>query len=229
MALADWMSKGQDLFNSLTGRKKTINSVSLEELDRERRSLGEEEQRLESEQSAVMQKESQLISEGREAQSTTQKTILARRVKEGRDRLKVVEQRRVFIAKSRKAIEGLYAIKENEQYFSGKGFGGILSEIPLSQVVAAIEKSPESMGSMMENMETILESLDEANGALADVGYDAGEESDPEMLEILSAMNPSPADDLDLKNDEPVSGFEGIDSTERLKSTREGGERDGAL
>ena len=183
----------KNLFSKALGffRGKTITSVTLEDLDRERNRLRSEQDNLNAEADQIGLREGQLLDEGRAAPNVAMQKRIAVKIKDGRDRRKTLDQRLAILAKSLRIATGLHTIKENEAFYKSAGLGGALSGIPLAQIVAYIENSPAGAEQTVEGMRDILESLDAAGAALDEILADPGD--DDELADIMSEFaTPAP-------------------------------------
>jgi len=204
----------KNLFGKVRDRVfgKTIASVSLEDLERERCRLRGEEEKLCAEIDQLDGREKQLLAEGRATANVTMQKRIAGKIKDCRDRRKNVEQIQSIQSKSLRIVTGLHTIKENEKAYANAGLGGVLAGIPIAQIVAFIEKAPAGAEATMEGMQDILESLGEADAALEGVFADPARDS--ELDDIMSEFA-APADE------QARAGESGLARTSEFTQTHE--------
>ena len=198
----------RDLFKTIktafVGKK--VEDVTLEELERQGNHLRAEEDNIHARQDELASRERQLIAEGREAVGEPMKKRIAGKIRDGRDELRMLDQRLTVLSKSARVVRGLRTIKENETFYRSAGLGNALAGIPLERIVAYIERAPEGMERDAEGMQDILEALGAADEAMTKAvgGAQADAELDDIMRELSAAPESAPASEQSAARPAPT-------------------------
>ncbi len=165
------------LLGGMFSRKKTIKSVTADDLHKERIGLENEERRLVKELDRLRKDDGQLISEYAAAGNSGdkhQKKILARRIQELRSQMGAVDQRHGFLTKQMRVVNGLTVIKENDAFFERLGANSKLNNMDLVELQQYVEQATIDGELTNEKLETLVSTMNEANAALADSEADTG-------------------------------------------------------
>lgn len=169
-----------NLFEGLFPRKKTIRSVTPDDLRKERIGLENEERRLIKDLELRQKDDAQLLSEyaaASQAGNDRQKKILARRVQELRSQMTSLDQRHGFLSKQMRVVNGLITIKENEAFLARLGANSKLAQMDLAELQHYVEQATVDGELTNEKLETLVATMNEAGETFArsesDTGLDA--------------------------------------------------------
>src|SRR5256885_684033 len=105
-------------FFGLFGKKKrTLRDLALDDLNRERIALQQEQRKLDLEAERLSKDEAQLKSEYAEAGNVTQKKIIARKIQDARMRQQAIETKSTHCYKLLQTVNNFTLIKENMVFF----------------------------------------------------------------------------------------------------------------
>ena len=200
-------------------RSKTIDGVTLEDLERDKNRLQGEREKLQGEADGIETKERQLLEEGRAAPNDAMKRRIASKIKDGRDRKKTLEQRLSVIAKSLRIVTGLHTVKENETFYKSSGLGNALAGIPLANIVAYIEKAPAGVEATVDGMRDIIESLADYGSTMDSAVGDSGADRDlDDIMSEFDASEPEAASQQSAAHPNSSGAVPEISPTDLLKS-----------
>lgn len=177
---------GKSLIDKLFGRKKKLEDLDMEELNRERLRLKREENKLVAHIEQGEREKAALFEQAVGMDSKRQKTMLARRIKELDATAKHNEGLAMSISKQARIISGIIKFRENAELRQRLSTMGLVKNMDVSELAALLEHDAIEGELTDEKIINILKTLEEGNsmGSLAE---------DEDVLEIVTAMEEAAA------------------------------------
>ncbi|MDO4628455.1 MAG: hypothetical protein Q4C70_04660, partial [Planctomycetia bacterium] len=122
-----------DFFRSAP-QKQTLESLTLEDLNRERLTCQQELTKVEREQAKLLKDEEQLKNEYANATADFQKRSIARRIQDGRMQQKQVEGWINAVNKNLRVVNNFIMIKKNEAFYKRAGVLSILNNMDVADI-----------------------------------------------------------------------------------------------
>jgi hypothetical protein len=182
----------KSLFSSrgpVSGR--TLQSLSPDEVRRERIKVEQTEVRLNREIDELEQQKEELFARGVKQGSDRQKLQLARKIREVDGLVKARDQQLSLISRNLRVLNGIAQLKENERVLRDLGMEGLVNKMDLTELQTLVEQATVEGQFQMDRFNEILGALDNAEGV-----YQTGAE-DEETLAILEQMQAASALELD--------------------------------
>lgn len=165
------------IFEELFAKKKTIRSVTADDLRKERIGLENEERRLLKDVELRQKDDDQLLSEYAAASQSgndRQKRLLARRIQEVRNQMSTLDQRHGFLSKQMRVVNGLLTIKENEAFLVRLGANSKLAQMDLTELQRYVEQATVDGELSNEKLESLVATMNEAGESFARSEANAG-------------------------------------------------------
>jgi len=173
-----------DLLKGLFGGKsKTIESVSIDELRRERIRIEQEESRLIKKLDEMERNKQALFEKGTDEPAQRQQIIVARKIKELDQQGRNYDQTLKLLSRQLRIISGFLHVKENKQLLQKTAVSSLLTKMDLADLQRFVEAATVEGQFQMDKFEEIL-------GTLEDYDLDtAAAAEDADTLAIVEAMN----------------------------------------
>ncbi|NQV24747.1 MAG: hypothetical protein HQ518_10290 [Rhodopirellula sp.] len=163
--------------------QQTLESVSSEDLRRERIRIEQNETLIGRAIEEMEQKKAEFFRKGVECGSDRQKVQIARKVKEFDGEIQARDKQLALISKNLRVINGLAQLKENRRILQDLGMDGLISKMDLEELQSYVEDATIEGQFQMERFTGLLNSLDDAESV-----YGVPSE-DEDTLAIVEAMN----------------------------------------
>ena len=170
-----------DAIKGLFTGKKRLDSVTVEELRRERIRLEQVEQRVGREIDELETRKKDLFAKGKDESSQRQQIALARKIKELDASAQAKDRQLAMVSRQMRILGGLSTLKENQSMMKEMGVSSINSKKDLSDLQAFVEKATVEGQFQMERFAEILKTMEVPEGMEL-----AGEDDD--TLAIVAAM-----------------------------------------
>ena len=159
-------------FGNLFGKKKrTLSDLSVDDLKREQITLQQEQRKLDAELEKGLKDERQLKSEYVQADSPTQKKIVARKIQNARMMMKAGETKSSHCYKMLQTVNNFMLIKDNMQFFEKMGVASMLANMDMAEIDTFISEATvegalqqEKLASMLQQVTDGVEQITEATG-----------------------------------------------------------------
>jgi len=173
-----------DLLKNLFGGKaKTFESVSIDELRRERIRIEQEEARQIKKLDERERDKQALFERGTDEASQRQQVIIARKIKELDQQGRNLDQTLKLLSRQLRIISGFIHVKENTQLLQKTAVSSLLAKMDLADLQCFVEAATVEGQFQMDKFEQIL-------GTLEDYELDTTVASeDADTLAIVEAMN----------------------------------------
>ncbi len=173
-----------DLLKGLFGGKsKTLESVSIDELRRERIRIEQEESRQIKKLNEIEHNKQTLFEKGTDEPSQRQQVIVARKIKELDQQGRNYDQTLKLLSRQLRIISGFLHVKENKQLLEKTAVSSLLAKMDLADLQRFIEAATVEGQFQMDKFEHIL-------GTLEDYDLDtAAASEDADTIAIVEAMN----------------------------------------
>ena len=163
--------------------QKTLQSVSPEDLRREKIKVEQTENRVTCEIEELEKQRDAIFSKGVDAGSDRQKLHFARKVKELDAQVQARDHQLALISRNLRVLNGISQLKENERVVGDLGMEGLVNTMDLMELQSYVEKATVEGQFQMDKFNEILGALDSAEGVYK------FETDDSDTLTILDAMN----------------------------------------
>jgi len=155
-------------------KQPSIVDMKLDDLNRERISLEQEQHKLDNDGDRFHKDEVLLKSEYAEAQTENQKMRLARKIQNTRLRSKAVDAKSAHCHKAAQAVNGIIMIKDNIEYFDHLGVSQVLKNTDLAEMEAYIQQFTVEGTLQQDKLGEMLKTLGTGTDAITDSTADQG-------------------------------------------------------
>ena len=171
------------LLSSLFGKKtRTLSDLKLDDLNRERITLQQEQRKLDTEADRLHKDEIQMKSEYSEAQTPTQKKIVARKIQNTRLRARAVDAKSSHCHKLMQTVNNFILIKDNMEFFDRMGVATMLTDMDMGEMEVFINEATIEGTLQQEKLATMLQQVSE--GAETIIQGTSDESLDELMAEL---------------------------------------------
>ena len=171
------------LLSNLFGKKaRTLSDLKLDDLNRERITLQTEQHKLDLEADRLHKDEIQMKSEYGEAQTPTQKKIVARKIQNTRLRTRAVDTKSSHCHKLMQAVNNFILIKDNMEFFDRMGVATMLTDMDMGEIEAFINEATIEGTLQQEKLASMLQQV--SDGADRVMEGTADESLDELMAEL---------------------------------------------
>ena len=165
------------------GKAKTLESVSIDDLRRERIRIEQEEARQIKKLDELEKNKQALFERGTDEPSQRQQVIVARKIKELDQQARNFDQTLKLLSRQLRIIGGFLHVKENKQLLQKTAISSLLATMDLADLQRFVEAATVEGQFQMDKFEHIL-------GTLEDYDLDTTAASeDVDTLAIVEAMN----------------------------------------
>ena len=155
-----------DFFCS-TPKKRTLGDISADELNRERITWQSELNRFEREESRLTQDETQLKNEYAGAESDQQKRSIARKIQDGRMRLKNLSVKITHCNKMVQVANNFLMIKENKEFFERAGVLSVLNGMDVTEIEKYVNEATADGMFQADKLATLLQAQEDGMAQFA--------------------------------------------------------------
>jgi hypothetical protein len=173
-----------DLLKNLFGGKaKTLQSVTIDELRRERIRIEQEESRQIKRINELERDKQALFEKGTDEPSQRQQVIFARKIKELDQQGRNYDQTLKLLSRQLRIISGFIHVKENKQLLEKTAVSTLLAKMDLADLQRFVEAATVEGQFQMDKFEHILGTLEDYDLDTTAVSEDA------DTIAIVEAMN----------------------------------------
>jgi len=173
-----------DLLKNLFGGKaKTLESVSIDELRRERIRIEQDEARQIKKLDELERDKQALFEKGTDEPSQRQQIIVARKIKELDQQARNFDQTLKLLSRQLRIISGFLHVKENKQLLEKTAISSLLAKMDLADLQRFVEAATVEGQFQMDKFEHILTTLEDYELDTTATSEDA------DTLAIVEAMN----------------------------------------
>lgn len=177
------MSVADLIKNLFGGKAKTLESISIDELRRERIRIEQEESRQIKKLEELERDKQTLFERGTDEASQRQQIIVARKIKELDQQGRNFDQTLKLLSRQLRIISGFIHVKENSTLLQKTAVSSLLAKMDLADLQRFVEAATVEGQFQMDKFEQIL-------GTLEDYELDTTAASeDADTLAIVEAMN----------------------------------------
>ena len=171
------------LKNLFGGKAKTLGSVSIDELRRERIRIEQEEARQIKKLNELERDKQSLFEKGTDEPSQRQQIVVARKIKELDQQARNFDQTLKLLSRQLRIIAGFLHVKENKALLEKTAVSSLLAKMDLADLQRFVEAATVEGQFQMDKFEHILTTLEDY-----DLDTTAASE-DADTLAIVEAMN----------------------------------------
>ena len=149
-----------DLFDRFK-KQPSLWDLKLDDLNRERITLQQEQHKLDMEADRLHKDEIQLKSEYGEAQTPTQKKIVARKIQNTRLRSRAVDSKSAHCHKLTQTVNNFILIKDNMEFFDRMGVSTMLTQLDSAEIETYINEATIEGTLQQEKLANMLQQVGE--------------------------------------------------------------------
>lgn len=181
-------------------RKKTIQEITREELDRERVSLELEENKTIKRVDDLEAQKKQLFLKGKDEPSPRQQRIIAEKIKEVDVQGRNLERNLQLISRQRRIIHGLIQIKEQEALLTKLGLSEIIKKLDLETLQRYVEDSMVNEQVSLDKLGKVIGVFESSSGVMEEA------KSDDDVEQIVKIFQETKAAEVE----NPAAAEEGL-------------------
>jgi hypothetical protein len=183
-------------------KKRTLNDLTADELNRERITIEQEQRRLDREAEQLDRDQKQLLSEYTAAGTPTQKRIVARKLQGVELRQKAADAKSSHCHKMLQTVSNFLILKDRMGFFNKFGVGRLLNNLDVAEVEQLVAQATVDGQLQEEKLATMLQQLDDANAQMLQ-GSDASLDDYMARLDeqVAATKEAVPAADADHLKD----------------------------
>lgn len=205
-----------DEIAKLFTRKKSLQEISREELDRERVSLELEERNMIKRIEDLEAQKRQLFLKGKDEPSPRQQRILAEKIKEVDVQGRNLDKNLQLVARQRRIIHGLIQIKEQESLLRKLGLSDIIKKLDLETLQRYVEQAMVNEQLSLDRLGKIV-GVFESSASMVEEG-----KPDEDVEQILKIFQETKA----AEAENPTAAEEGLKKLNALLTPPEPPERE---
>lgn len=171
-------------------RRRTLNDISIDELNRERITLEQEQRKLDTEADRLFRDEKKLRSEYAASETPMQKRSTARKIQDIRAKLEALETRSLYCSKMLRSVNGFLTVKGNADFFKRMGVGSLIADMDVAEIERYITDATVEGTLHQEKLAATLRQLE---GGLATLNEGIDDPSLDELMRELDADLDGPA------------------------------------
>ncbi len=175
-----------NLFKPRGVKKRSLADISIDDLNRERLTMQNEQRKLEKELDAIFNTERQLKSEYQHAVSEAQKRSIARRIQEGRSRSENLEARATYCGRMLQTVNGLLTVKESAAFFERMGVGSTIAKMDIAEIESFIDRATVEGTLQQEKLTAMLLRLGDGVGQMNEAA------ADEELADLMRELDAEP-------------------------------------
>ena len=179
------------LLSNLFGKKTpTLWNLKLDDLNRERITLQQEQHKLDMEADRLHKDEIQLKSEYGVAQTPTQKKIVARKIQNVRLRNRAIDTKSTHCYKLAQTVNNFILIKENMEFFDRMGVATILTQMDMGEIETYINEATVEGTLQQEKLAGVLQQVSEGSERIIESTVDQS------LNELMAELDGEESEDL---------------------------------
>ena len=163
-------------------KKASIEDLQLDDLNREKVRLVQEERKMLARLKETENKKRQLFEEGVRNPSDREQRVIARRIKELDVEANNMDRMLQMISKQLRVIGGLIQVKERSRLAAESGLSNILDNLDLQDLIVYIDRASVDGEFNMDKFDEVLYALEEADALSPEY------REDQDVLDIVTAM-----------------------------------------
>jgi hypothetical protein len=163
-------------------KKKTIETISLDEMTMAKVKLEQEQDRVMRRVSDLEKEKEKLFQQGVDASSKRQQQLLAQKIQELEFQAKSYDKNLAAYQKQMRVLNGLIFLKENRKSWEETAVGQILGSMELGELEGFVDQATANNVFQMDKFERILGSLEDS-GEFSD-----RDEMDEGVTQIMAEM-----------------------------------------
>jgi len=142
-------------------KQPSLWDLKLDDLNRERITLQQEQHKLDMEADRLHKDEIQLKSEYAESQTPTQKKIVARKIQNTRLRTRAIDSKSSHCHKLTQTVNNFILIKDNMEFFDRMGVSTMLTQLDSAEIEAYINEATIEGTLQQEKLANMLQQVGE--------------------------------------------------------------------
>jgi hypothetical protein len=171
-----------DSLKGLFSRGRTIDDITLDELQREKIRLDQDEAKLVRQVEGLESQKKQLFLRGKDEVSERQQMIVARKITELDAQARNLDRQLQFISRQLRTINGFVQLKENRRALRDSGLISVLGRIDLEHLQKYVQDALVDGVFQMKKFEDIMGRLEDGQVLDSELPEEKG------VLEIVSLM-----------------------------------------
>ena len=171
-----------DSLKGLFSRGRTIDDITLDELQREKIRLDQDEAKLVRHVEELESQKKQLFLRGKDETSERQQMIVARKITELDAQARNLDRQLQFISRQLRTINGFIQLKENRRALRDSGLISVLGRIDLERLQKYVQDALVDGVFQMKKFEEIMGRLEDGQALDSELPEEKG------VLEIVSLM-----------------------------------------
>jgi hypothetical protein len=169
-------------FKNLFGKKKGLDDLKMDELNRERIRLEQEERKMLAEIQKLESDKRKLFEDGTRKTSELEQRVLARSIQELDHKARERERNLQAISKQKRIIGGLIEVKERMRVMSESGISAVLKNIDMGDLLTYVDKASVDGEFHMDKFNEMLRTLGQADNIRPEIT------EDQDVLDIVKEM-----------------------------------------
>ena len=167
---------------NIIGGPVKLEDIKLDDLNREKIQLGQEQQKSINELHDIENRKRKLFDEGARDVSDIERRVIAEGVKELNSEAENMAEIMQVLSKQKRTINGLIQVKKRERLLSESGVSSILKDIDLQDLIKYIDKASVNGEFRMSKFDEILGTLERNDSVRSTVN------ADPDIDYIVAQM-----------------------------------------
>ncbi len=170
------------IFDRLGKRKRTIASITLDELTMAKVKLEQEQERVMRRVSELEKEKEKLFQQGVNEPSKRRQLMLAQKIQELEFQAKNYDKNLAAYQKQMRVLNGIIFLKENRKSWEDTAVGQVLGSMDLAELESYVDQATADNVFQMDKFERLLGSLEEAGD------FGGRKEMDEGVAQILAEM-----------------------------------------
>jgi len=163
-------------------KKARLEDLSIDDLQREKIRLAQEERKLIARLKEVEKQKKQLFAEGVQNDSDRERRVIARRIKELDVEANNMDRMLQIISKQMRTLNGLMQLKERARMAAESGLTNLITNLDLEELIRYVDKASVDGEFNMEKFDQVLRALEEADAVSPEY------REDQDVLDLVAAM-----------------------------------------
>lgn len=205
-----------DTFDKFFNKKKSIQDISPEELQRERIRLEQEESKLIKRIDDLEQQKKQLFTKGKDETSVRQQRIIASKIKDVDVQARNLDRNLQLFEHQLRVVNGFIQLKENQKLLTESGLSSVINKMDLVTLQAYIEKATVNESFNMEKLQDVVRTLEEGHGVMEETRVDEDIEDIVKMFQETKAA----------ETENPLAVDEGMKKLDTILKPKEGADKE---
>jgi len=163
-------------------KKARLEDLSIDDLQREKIRLAQEERKLMTRLKEVEKQKKLLFAEGVQNDSDRERRVIARRIKELDVEANNMDRMLQIISKQTRTLNGLMQLKERARMAAESGLTNLITNLDLEDLIRYIDKASVDGEFNMDKFDHVLGALEEADAVSPEY------REDQDVLDLVAAM-----------------------------------------